>query len=70
MESTMFMSQIHLDLCHPWKDEDDYDKFITQYRLDLRKGIDANEKAGVINNALANELKAICDKIDIIFFTH
>lgn len=55
------------DLYQPWKDRDDYDKFIQQIRLNIRKGVIAKEKAGVLSSADATRLKDICDKVDIVF---
>lgn len=51
----------------PWRDRDEYDKFVQQLRLDLRKGVIAQEKRNVIVPGQASQLKDICDKVDIIF---
>jgi hypothetical protein len=58
---------IYQDLYQPWKDKDDYDKYIQQVRLKLRAGVIAKEAAGVITTTDASELKNICDKVDIVF---
>lgn len=55
------------DLYQPWKDRDDFDKFIQQIRLNIRKGVIAKETAGDITPADATRLKDICDKVDIVF---
>jgi hypothetical protein len=60
--------QIYADLFQPWKDRDDYDKYIQQIRLNIRKGVIAQEKAGVISGDVASRLKEVCDRIDIIYF--
>lgn len=58
---------IYQDLYQPWKDKDDYDKFIQETRLSLRKGLIAKEVAGVITPPEATDLKHVCDKVDITF---
>lgn len=58
---------IYQDLYQPWKDKDDHDKFITEVRLNLRKGVIAKEGSGVIPPSTATELKHICDQVDITF---
>lgn len=58
---------VYQDLYQPWKDRDDYDKFVQQLRLNLRKGVIAHESAGTITAADALRLKAICDNVDIAF---
>jgi hypothetical protein len=57
-----------MDFYQPWKDADPYDKFIAQQRLNLRKGVIAEQEAGNISRRVAKRLKKICDKIDIVFF--
>lgn len=59
---------IYRDLYEPWRDRDEYDKFILQLRLNLRNGVGAKEKAGTITHAQSRRLKRICDKIDVMFF--
>jgi hypothetical protein len=59
---------IYQDIYQPWKDSDVYDKFISQLRLNLRKGVIVQENAGVLTAADAGDLKNICDKVDIVFF--
>jgi hypothetical protein len=59
--------QIYADLYQPWKDRDDFDKYIQQVRLNIRKGVIAQEKAGVISADVANRLREICDRVDIVF---
>ena len=61
---------IYQDLYQPWKDKDDYDKFIQEVRLNLRKGVIAKEAEtpSVITSSEATELKHICDQVDITFF--
>jgi hypothetical protein len=58
---------IYQDIYQPWKDRDDYDKFIGGIRLNLRKGVIAKEMATVINSSDASDLKDICDNVDITF---
>jgi hypothetical protein len=59
---------IYQDIYQPWKDRDDFDRFIQQLRLDLRKGVIAKESVGAITSADATRLKHVCDKVDIVFF--
>lgn len=59
---------IYLDIYHPWKDSDPYDKFIAQQRLSLRKGVLAQQILGTITAYRATKLKEICDKVDVAFF--
>jgi|SRR6266853_3481367 len=58
---------IYQDLYQPWRDRDDFDKFVNQARINLRKGVMAQENAGNITPILAARLKDICDKADISF---
>jgi hypothetical protein len=59
---------IYQDLYQPWKDKDDFDKFIQQLRLNLRKGVQAKAKE-VPPSLSVNlaDLKYICDHVDIVF---
>jgi hypothetical protein len=59
---------IYQDFYQPWKDKDDFDKFIQQMRLKLRAGVIAKETNGVITASDATDLKDICDRVDITFF--
>ncbi|MFL6214213.1 MAG: hypothetical protein ACJ74J_10030 [Blastocatellia bacterium] len=58
---------IYQDIYQPWKDRDDFDKYIQQTRLSLRSGVITKEATGLINSSDANSLKDICDKVDIVF---
>ncbi len=58
---------VYQDLYQPWKDRDDYDKFIQSIRLNLRKGIIAKESAGILTASDSARLKTVCDKVDITF---
>jgi hypothetical protein len=58
---------IYQDLYQPWKDKDDYDKFVREVRLNQRKGVIAKQGAGVITSSEATDLKQICDQVDITF---
>ena len=60
--------EIYKDLYHPWLDRDDFDKFILQTRVNLRKGILAHKKDRRISSDLADHLERLCDKVDIRFF--
>ena len=57
---------IYRDLYEPWQDRDPYDKFILQFRLNLRAGAEAN--AGGLPPGWEPRLKTICDRIDTEFF--
>jgi hypothetical protein len=58
---------IYQDLYQPWRDRDDFDKFISASRLNLRKGVLARELAGLLRAPVAKDLKDICDRVDIVF---
>lgn len=58
---------IYQDLYMPWQDRDDYDKYISQTRLNLRLGVEKRYKAGIIDVVLKKDLNDICDKVDILF---
>jgi uncharacterized protein Usg len=58
---------IYDDIFKPWKDKDDFDKYICQLRLDLIKGVNAQQSDGVISTSLATRLKNICRDIEIVF---
>ena len=61
---------IYQDLYQPWVDRDDFDKFIQQARLNLKKGVEGyrNANPGVLSRRRVTRLKRICDRVDIIFF--
>ena len=59
---------IFMDLYQPWQDKDPYDKFISQHRMSVRKGIIEQEKSGVISKQIAKDLKRIADRIELDFF--
>lgn len=59
---------IYQDIYQPWKDSDQYDKCILQLRLNLRKGVIAQQKASVLHPADSAKLKRVCNKLDILFF--
>lgn len=58
---------IYQDMYQPWRDRDDFDKYVTQARLNARKSVIAQELANTIELAHAPELKNICDRVDILF---
>lgn len=64
--SSPFM--IYQDLYEPWRDQDDNSKVINMYRLALWGGVEAKRKQGVIDEKLADRLKHICNKLNILFF--
>jgi len=61
---------IYQDLYLPWKDRDDFDKFIQQIRLDLNNGVVKYNRAnpGKLSGGRVSRLKRICKKVDIVFF--
>jgi hypothetical protein len=59
---------LYQDLYQPWKDNDNFDRNVVQLRLNLRKGILAQHKAGTIATPEAIRLKNVCDKVNIVFF--
>ncbi len=58
---------IYQDLYQPWRDRDDFDKYMSQSRLNARKSVIARELAAEIAAADAIGLKEICDRVDIVF---
>ena len=58
---------IYQDLYQPWKDRDNYDKYIAQARLNARKSVIVRELGKQLNSAEAIDLKDICDRVDIVF---
>jgi len=58
---------IYQDLYQPWRDRDDYDKYMSQSRLNARKSVIARELAAGIAAMDAPDLKDICDRVDIVF---
>lgn len=58
---------IYQDLYQPWKDRDNYDKYIGQARLNARKSVIARELASHLDSSEAGDLKDICDRVDIVF---
>jgi hypothetical protein len=59
---------IYQDLYYPWKDKDQFDKYIAQTRLNIRKGVQKQYNAGVLDSGLAKKLKRICNKVELAFF--
>jgi hypothetical protein len=57
-------------LYQPWEDRDDFDKFIQQARLNLKKGVEGyrNANPGVLSRRRVSRLKRVCESVDIIFF--
>jgi hypothetical protein len=60
--------EIYEDLYKPWKDRDDYDKFINQLRLNIRGGVIKKHLEGSLDAQRAERLKRICEQVDITFF--
>ncbi|MCP8632109.1 hypothetical protein PUR31_03025 [Pseudomonas mosselii] len=59
---------IYMDLYQPWQDRDPYDKFVTQHRMSVRKGILAREQDNTILPRIANDLNRVADRIHLDFF--
>jgi hypothetical protein len=59
---------IYQDIYQAWKDQDDYDKTVSQLRLAMHSGVIAQRKEGVIDDVTADKLKNVCAKVDILFF--
>ncbi len=57
---------VYGDLYLPWRDDDQYDRFITKLRMDLVKGIIAIGSA--IDDSLADELEEICNRGSVELF--
>ena len=63
--------QIFADLYHPSFDQDQFDSFLAQMRIKLRKGVEAQVQSTTSNHPYAtryNDLLDICDHIDETFF--
>jgi hypothetical protein len=58
--------EMYSDLYQPWKDHDQYDRFVNNLRISLRKGVLAAEPS--IGPSLARRLKRICARIDLECF--
>ncbi len=56
---------IYQDFFHPWKSKDNYDKYVTQHRIDLRKGVMAQTHLSLNDQT---DLKTVCDKAELDFF--
>ncbi|HEV2707181.1 MAG TPA: branched-chain amino acid transaminase [Pyrinomonadaceae bacterium] len=59
---------IYQDFFQPWREKDTYSRYLRSYRQDLRTGVEAKRREGVIDHSLAERLKDICDSVDIVFF--
>lgn len=55
------------DYYRPWKDADDYDAYINGKWLTLKSGVHKNA-ATLPSGVTEDELKDICDQIEILFF--
>ncbi|HEV7672374.1 MAG TPA: hypothetical protein VGS22_27970 [Thermoanaerobaculia bacterium] len=56
------------DLYQPWKDGDNFDKFVSQIRLNLLRGVAAKKTSGALTPEHCRKLRRICEKVDILFF--
>src|SRR5258708_9105216 len=59
---------IYQDLYQPWKDQDPFDKYIAQTRINIEKGIAAQFGKGVISPVVGRRLTRVCQKAEITFF--
>lgn len=59
---------IYQDLYQPWRDKDEFDKFILQVRINIKKAVIIQERKRNITSTDANSMKNICDNVDIHFF--
>lgn len=59
---------IYIDLYQPWQDRDQYDKFIAQHRMSVRKGVLAKKNDNTILDAIATDLYRVADRIELDFF--
>jgi len=60
--------RIYEDIYEPWKDRDEYSKFLNQLRVNIRNGVVFKKSSGVISATLARRLARICDEIDVGVF--
>src|ERR1051325_3681211 len=60
--------EIYEDLYKPWKDRDDFDKFINQLRVNIRAGVIKKHSEGTLDSQTAERLKKVCESVDIAFF--
>ena len=59
---------IYQDFYQPWKDQDGFDKFIAQNRLNLIKGVISREDQRLICAEEGEELRELCNTANIIYF--
>lgn len=59
---------VYGDLYQPWKDGDNFDKFVSQNRLNLLRGVVAKKNSGALTPERSRKLKRVCEKVDILFF--
>src|SRR5665213_2487442 len=59
---------IYQDLYQPWKDADNFDKFIGQYRFNLIKGIIHKERQKIVSVEQGVALRDLCNVISTEFF--
>lgn len=59
---------IYGDLLAAWEHRDPYDKFVAQSRLALRGGVIQQEACGVVDEATAERLKEVCQRVSVDLF--
>lgn len=59
---------IYQDIYHPWKTQDEFDKYISQLRINVRKGVLAKTQEGVVENVLYKRLTEVCDSASLRLF--
>ena len=59
---------IYQDLYQAWTDLDDFDKFILQFRLNMRAGVILQGKRLGLSDEIVKRLKKVCDEVCISTF--
>lgn len=59
---------IYQDIYHPWTDQDEHDKYISQLRLNIRKGVLAKHQEKMIEDEVYKRLTHTCDSAPLQLF--
>lgn len=59
---------IYQDLYQAWSDFDEFDKFILQFRLNMRSGVIFQGKRLKLSNEIVRRLKKVCDEVCVSTF--
>jgi len=59
---------IYQDLYQPWKDNDEFDKFLAGNRLNLVKGVMSKERDRIVSAEQGEALRELCNTVCTTFF--